>query len=58
MKPNATCVGRGWRCAFPVSLLGILAAFTAALLTGSVFFCRWALNNSKEKGLLDMESGY
>ena len=40
------------------ALLGILAAFTAALLTGSVFFCRWALNNSKEKGLLDMESGY
>ncbi len=40
------------------ALLGILAAFTAALLTGSVFFYRWALDNTKEKGLLDMESGY
>ena len=40
------------------ALLGILAAFTAALLTGSVFFYRWALDNAKEKGLLDMESGY
>ncbi len=40
------------------ALLGILAAFTAALLTGSVFFYRWALDNAKEKGLLDMETGY
>ena len=40
------------------ALLGILAAFTAALLTGSIFFYRWALDNAKEKGLLDMESGY
>lgn len=40
------------------ALLGILAAFTAALLAGSVFFYRWALANSKEKGLLDMETGY
>jgi ABC-2 type transport system permease protein len=40
------------------ALLGILAAFTVALLAGSWFFYRWALSNAKEKGLLDMESAY
>lgn len=40
------------------ALLGVLAAFTVALLIGSVYFYRWALANSKEKGLLDMETGY
>lgn len=40
------------------ALLGVLAAFTVALLVSSTFFYRWALHNSKEKGLLDMESGY
>lgn len=40
------------------ALVGILAAFTAALLISSVFFYRWALDTSKEKGLLDMETGY
>ncbi len=40
------------------ALLGVLAAFTVALLIGSVFFYCWALANSKEKGLLDMETGY
>lgn len=40
------------------ALLGILAAFTLVLLIGSVYFYRWALANAKEKGLLDMETGY
>lgn len=40
------------------ALLGILVAFTAFLLVGSGYFYRWALHNSKEKGLLDMETGY
>ncbi len=40
------------------ALLGVLAAFTVALLISSVYFYRWALANSKEKGLLDMETGY
>ncbi|MCX7707293.1 MAG: ABC transporter permease, partial [Anaerolineae bacterium] len=40
------------------TLLGILAAFSVALLVGSVYFYRWALANAKEKGLLDMETGY
>lgn len=40
------------------ALLGILLAFTVALSVGSVYFYRWALANAKEKGLLDMETGY
>lgn len=40
------------------ALLGILAAFSVTLLVGSVYFYRWALANAKEKGLLDMETGY
>ncbi|MGQ9491411.1 MAG: ABC transporter permease [Anaerolineae bacterium] len=40
------------------ALLGILAAFTLVLLIGSVYSYRWALANAKEKGLLDMETGY
>jgi ABC-2 type transport system permease protein len=40
------------------ALLVILAGFTAVLLIGSWFFYRWALSNAKDKGLLDMESGY
>lgn len=40
------------------ALVAILAGFTVVLLTGSAYFYRWALHTSKEKGLLDMESGY
>ena len=40
------------------TLLLILTGFTVVLLTGSVFFYRWALHTAKEKGLMDMESGY
>ncbi len=40
------------------ALLAILAGFTVVLLIGSAYFYRWALHTSKEKGLLDMESGY
>ncbi len=39
-------------------LLGILVAFTIFLSLGSVYFYRWALARAKEKGLLDMETGY
>ena len=40
------------------ALLAILAGFTALFLVGSAYFYRWALHTAKEKGLLDMESGY
>jgi ABC-2 type transport system permease protein len=40
------------------ALLAILAGFTAALAVGSVYFYRWALHRAKEKGLIDMETGY
>jgi ABC-2 type transport system permease protein len=40
------------------ALLVILAGFTVVLLVGSAYFYRWALHTSKERGLLDMESGY
>jgi ABC-2 type transport system permease protein len=40
------------------ALVAILAGFTIVLLVGSAYFYRWALHTSKEKGLLDMESGY
>jgi ABC-2 type transport system permease protein len=40
------------------ALLAILAGFTVVLLVSSAYFYRWALHTSKEKGLLDMESGY
>jgi hypothetical protein len=40
------------------ALLAILAGFTVVLLVGSAYFYRWALHTSKEKGLVDMESGY
>ncbi len=40
------------------ALLAILAGFAAVLLVVSAYFYRWALHTSKEKGLLDMESGY
>jgi ABC-2 type transport system permease protein len=39
-------------------LIGILAGFAALLAVGSHFFYRWALHIAKEKGLIDMESGY
>ncbi|MDW8317787.1 MAG: ABC transporter permease [Anaerolineae bacterium] len=39
-------------------LLAILAGFTLVLLVGSYYFYRWALHTAKEKGLIDMESGY
>lgn len=39
-------------------LMGILGGFTVVLLVVSVFFYRWALERAKEKGLLDMETGY
>ncbi len=40
------------------ALLAILAGFTVVLMVGSAYFYRWALHTSKEKGLVDMESGY
>jgi ABC-2 type transport system permease protein len=40
------------------ALLAILLGFTLVLLVGSAYFYRWALHTSKEKGLVDMESGY
>ncbi|MBE2235039.1 MAG: ABC transporter permease [Anaerolinea sp.] len=40
------------------ALLAILAGFAVVLLIVSAYFYRWALHTSKEKGLLDMESGY
>ena len=43
---------------FNEALVAILAGFTVVLLVGSSYFYRWALHTSKEKGLLDMESGY
>ncbi len=41
-----------------LQLIGILSGFTLALTTFSVFFYRWALHAAKEKGLIDMETGY
>jgi hypothetical protein len=40
------------------ALVAILAGFTVVLLVGSAYFYRWVLHMSKEKGLVDMESGY
>jgi ABC-2 type transport system permease protein len=40
------------------ALLGILAGFTVVLMVGSTYFYRWALHAAKERGLVDMESGY
>lgn len=40
------------------ALLAILAGFTVVLLVASAYFYRWALHTAKEKGLVDMESGY
>ena len=40
------------------ALLVILAGFAVVLLVASAYFYRWALHTAKEKGLLDMESGY
>lgn len=40
------------------ALVAILAGFTVVLLIGSHYFYRWALHTAKEKGLVDMESGY
>ena len=39
-------------------LIAVLAGFCAALLLSSAYFYRWALHTSKERGLIDMESGY
>ncbi len=41
-----------------VELIGILAAFVAALLPSSRLVYRWTLHTAKEKGLIDMETGY
>lgn len=41
-----------------VELLAILAAFVAVLLPGSRLVYRWALHTAKEKGLIDIETGY
>ncbi len=40
------------------ALIAILLGFTAVLLVGSRYFYRWALHTAKEKGLVDLESGY
>lgn len=40
------------------ALLAILAGFMVVLLVVSRRFYRWALHTSKERGLLDMETGY
>lgn len=40
------------------SLVAVLLAFTFVLAVGSRWFYRWALHNAKDKGLLDMETGY
>jgi ABC-2 type transport system permease protein len=39
-------------------LLLILTGFTLLLVTGSMFFYRWAFRKAKNKGLLDLESSY
>jgi ABC-2 type transport system permease protein len=39
-------------------LIAILAAFVAVLLPGSRLVYRWALHTAKEKGLIDIETGY
>jgi ABC-2 type transport system permease protein len=39
-------------------LLLILMGFTVLMVVGSVFFYRWAFLRAKNKGLLDLESGY
>ena len=39
-------------------LIGILAGFTLVLTVASVFFYRWSLHITKEKGLIDMETSY
>ncbi len=41
-----------------LELMGILAAFTFVLAIASVYFYRWALHMAKERGLIDMETGY
>jgi len=40
------------------SLLGILLIFSVILLIVSIRFYRWSLHRAKEKGLIDLESGY
>lgn len=40
------------------ALVLILGGFSVVLLVGSHYFYRWALHTAKEKGLVDMESGY
>ena len=40
------------------ALLGILAAFSLALVVISSFFYRWCLHRAKEKGLIDMVTAY
>jgi ABC-2 type transport system permease protein len=40
------------------ALVAILAGFTVVFMVGSAYFYRWALHTAKEKGLMDMESGY
>lgn len=40
------------------ALLGILAGFAVVLVVGSTHFYRWALHTAKDRGLVDMESGY
>jgi ABC-2 type transport system permease protein len=40
------------------ALLVILLAFTVVLTAGAVHFYRWALNQAKERGLIDMETAY
>ena len=41
-----------------VALVGILGLFATLLVAGSFFFYRWAFDLAKEKGLVDMETGY
>lgn len=40
------------------ALVAILAGFTVVLLISSFYFYRWALHMAKEKGMIDLESGY
>lgn len=41
-----------------LELIGILSAFTLVLLVASVFVYRWAVEQAKEKGLIDLETSY
>lgn len=41
-----------------LQLLGVLSVMTAALVIASVWYYEAALTRAKDKGLLDMESGY